>query len=27
MFVIDGDDDLIGRQVFKFLSAAYQSTQ
>lgn len=25
MIVVDGDDELIGRQVFKFISAAYQS--
>lgn len=26
MIVIDGDDELIGKQVFKFINAAYQST-
>jgi hypothetical protein len=26
MVVLDGDDELIGKQVFKFLSAAYQMT-
>jgi hypothetical protein len=26
MVVLDGDDELIGKQVFKFLSAAYQIT-
>jgi hypothetical protein len=24
MIVIDGDDELIGRQVFKFVNAAFQ---
>jgi hypothetical protein len=24
MIVIDGDDELIGRQVFKFVNAVYQ---
>jgi hypothetical protein len=26
MIVLDGDDELIGKQVFKFISAAYQLT-
>ena len=26
MFVVDGDDDLIGRQVFKHFNVLYQTT-